>query len=144
MPLPLWIVVANGSRARVLERKHPGEALTQVREWSHPATRQQGQEAGHGHRHGGIRGRSGLIARSTAHDKERAVFAREICRWLAHSLNTHAMGSVALLSSNPFLGDLVSHGEGELHKHLCATHEVDLTDLPLPALAQRLHQDFRL
>ena len=33
MPSPLWIVVANGSRARVLQRHAPAEGLTELRAW---------------------------------------------------------------------------------------------------------------
>lgn len=144
MPLPVWIVVANGSRARVLERQSRREALHEVREWIHPGTRQHRPDLQGGHRQSGIRGRSGLAERSPAHDRERSVFAQEICQWLAHSINTHAVGSVALFSSNPFLGELVAHGQGMLHKHLCATHALDLTGLPLQELDQRLRQDFSL
>lgn len=144
MPLPVWIVVANGSRARVLERPHRGEALREVRDWVHPATRQHRPDLQGGHRQSGIRGRSGLAQRSPAQDRERSAFAQEICQWLAHEIDTHAVGSVALLSSNPFLGELLAHGQGTLDKHLCATHAVDLTGLPLPELEQRLGHDFRL
>jgi hypothetical protein len=144
MPLPVWIVVANGSRARVLERHSHHEGLTEVRDWVHPATRQHRPDLPGGHRQSGIRGRSGLAERAPAQDRERAAFAQDICSWLEHSLKTHTVGSVALFSSNPFLGELVAHGQGMLHKHLCATHAVDLTGLTLPELAQRLRHDFRL
>ena len=144
MPLPVWIVVANGSRARVLERRSHHEGLSEVRDWVHPATRQHRADLPGGHRQSGIRGRSGLAERAPEQDRERAAFARDICRWLEHSLNAHTVGSVALLSSNPFLGELVAHGQGMLRKHLCASHAVDLTGLALPDLEQRLRQDFRL
>lgn len=144
MPLPVWIVVANGSRARVLQRDGHAGALTEIRDWVHPATRQHSQDLGNGHRQSGIRGRSGLAERSTAQNHERSAFAHEICEWLAHGLNTQQAGSVALLASNPFLGELIAHGQGRLHGHLCAAHAVDLTALPLPQLAQRLHQDYHL
>lgn len=144
MPKPLWIVVANGSRARVLQRMHHNEPLTEVKDWVHPATRQHLQDMPQGHRQSGIRGRSGLAERSPFQDHERDTFAGEICQWLEHALHTHEVERVALLSSNPFLGELVSHGQGTLHKHLCATHAVDLTGLPLGELEQRLRQTYRL
>lgn len=144
MPLPVWIVVANGTRARLLQRKAHAEALTEVRDWVHPATREHQQDLGNGHRQSGIRGRSGLAERSPAHDRERSAFAREICQWLSHGLSIHQAGSVALLSSNPFLGDLVAQGQNGLHKHLCGTHAVDLTALPLHELDERLRREFRL
>ena len=48
------------------------------------------------------------------------------------------------LAYNPFLGELLAHGQGSLHKHLIATHVVELTSLPLYELGERLQQDYRL
>ena len=144
MPLPVWIVVAIGSRARLLQREGHAGALTEVRDWVHPATRAHTQDLPSSHRQSGIRGRSGLAERSPAQNRERSAFAHEICEWLAHGINTRQAGSVALLASNPFLGELIAHGQGRLQEHLCAAHAVDLTALPLPQLAQRLHEDYRL
>lgn len=141
---PLWIVVANGSRARVLQRTHAGAALTEVHDWVHPATRMHRPDTINPHRQSGIQGRSGLAERSTAQDHERTAFARDICHWLSQALQTHAQGRVALLSSNPFLGDLVAQGRKTLQQHLCASHAVDLTHLTTAQLAQRLHDDYRL
>lgn len=144
MPLPVWIVVANGSRARLLQRNSHTESLTEVRDWVHPATRQHRQDLNGNHRQSGIRRRSGLAERSPAQDKERSAFAQEIGQWLTQALNVQPISSIALLSSNPFLGELVAQGQGTWHKHLSATHAVDLTALPLPQLAQRLRDDYRL
>ena len=144
MPQPVWIVLANGSRARVLQRLPPNQTLTELKDWAHPATRAHRQDLVGGHRQSGIRGRSGLAERSPAQDRERGAFAQEICQWLTQAIHQHEVGSIALLASNPFLGELVAQCQGTLHKHLCATHAVDLTRLPLNTLAQRLHDDYRL
>ncbi len=142
MPPAVWIVVANGSRARVLQRNHPAEGLTELRDWVHPATRQHHQDPGN--RQSGIRGRSGLAERSPIQDRERSAFAHEICDFLVQAVHSGEVDRIALLSSNPFLGELVAHGQGTLHKHLCATHAVDLTSLPLGQLQTRLREDYRL
>lgn len=144
MPLPIWIVVANGSRARLLQRAGHGEPLTELKDWAHPATRKHPHNATDADRQSGIRGRSGLAERQTPQDKERDTFAHEICLWLSHAINTQQVGNIALLSSNPFLGDLVAHGQGHLHRHLSAVHAVDLTHLPLSELEDRLQHDFHL
>lgn len=144
MPQPLWIVVANGSRARVFQRTRHDEPLTEVKDWVHPGTRQHQQVQGNGHRQSGIRGRSALAERSLPQDRERAAFAGEICAWLVHALHTHQVSRIALLSSNPFLGELMAHGQGALHPHLCATHAVDLTSLPAAQLEERLRETYRL
>jgi protein required for attachment to host cells len=144
MPQSVWILVANGSRARVFQRTPPDHTLVEIKDWVHPATRQHHPDLESKHRHSGIRGRSGLAERSPVQDRERSAFAHEICDWLGHALHNDGGARVALLSSNPFLGELVAHGQGALHKHLCATHAVDLTGLSMPQLAQRLHQDYGL
>lgn len=144
MPQALWIVVANGSRARVFQRLQHGGSLTEIRDWVHPATRQHHRDMPQNHRQSGIRGRSGLAERSPFQDRERNTFAGEICQWLEHALHTHEVEQIALFSSNPFLGELVAHGQGSLHKHLRATHAVDLTGLPPDQLEHRLRQTYGL
>ena len=145
MSLPIWIVVANGSRARLLQRKGPSQALVEVHNWVHPAARQHRDDLPQGHRQSGIQARSGLAPRQSIQDREREVFAREIMQWLSHELNNHAASSVALLSSNPFLGEMLAHQhQGQLHRQVCATHAIDLTSLPLQQLSQRLREDYRL
>ncbi len=144
MSYPVWIVVANGSRARVLQRARPGEPLTEVKDWVSPSTRQQLQNFEGKHRHSGIRGRAGLAEPTEPKDHERDVFALDICRWLTQALNTQQVANIALIASNRFLGDLMNHAKGQLEKHVCAQHAVDLTSLSLQELEQRLHEDFRL
>ncbi len=144
MPQPVWIVVANGSRARVFQRERAGEPLVEIKDWVHPATRQHPQDLTGGHRSGGMRGRTGLAERSPAHEHERSAFAHEICQWLSHAVSTQAVERIALFSSQPFLGDLLACGQDALQKQLCATHAVDLTSLTVADLAQRLHHDYRL
>lgn len=144
MPYRVWIVVANGSRARVLQRFAPGEPLTELYDWTHPATRLHQADLGGAHSQSGIAGRSGLAERSTPHDHEREAFAREISGRLIEAVDAQKVSSIALLASNPLLGDLLSHAHGQLQKHLCAAHAVDLTGLPLHELQKRLHEDYRL
>lgn len=145
MPLPIWILVANGSRARLLQRNGHGGPLTELKDWTHPATRQHPHTPPDADRQSGIRGRSGLAERQLPQDKARNTFAHEICQWLTDALGTRQVGSIALLASNPFLGDLVAHSQGgQLHRHLSAVHPVDLTRLPLNELEHRLREDYRL
>jgi len=145
MSLPLWIVVANGSRARLLQRKGPSQALVEVHNWVHPAARHQRDDLPQGHRQSGIQARAGLAPRQSIQARERQAFARDIMHWLSHELSSHPAGSVALLSSNPFLGELLAQQhQGQLHSQVCATHAIDLTRLPLQQLSQRLREDYRL
>ena len=144
MPLPVWILVANGSRARLLQRTPPEHTLTELHDWVHPATRQHRQDFANGHRQSGIRGRSGLAERSSMQDRARTLFAQEIGLWMAQSARTRSVGHLALLASNPFLGDLITETRKGDCPPVCATHALDLTGLPLPELEQRLRQEFGL
>ena len=144
MPQPVWILVANGSRARLLQRDRQAAPLFEVRDWVHPQTRQHALMQEGEHRTSGIRARSGLAPRQDAKEHERAQFAREICDWLHHSVPTHRIGGVAVFASNPFLGELMAHTQGPLQQHLCASHALDLTQLTLPELDVRLQRDHHL
>ena len=144
MPQGVWIVVANGTRARVVQRPRPGEPLTEVKDWVNPEARRHLQDFENIDRASGIRGRAGLAEPSPLKLHERDTFAREICQWLLQAVNTQQVAHIALLASNPFLGELNGHAQGRLQAHVCATHSVDLTALPLHDLQQRLHEDFRL
>lgn len=144
MSYGIWIVVANGARARVLQRMRPGEPLTEVQDWANPAAHRHLQDFENTGRYGGIQGRTGLAEPTPLKKHERDTFARDICQWLQHAVNTHQVDSIALLASNPFLGDLLSHTRDQLEHHVCATHTVDLTSLPLHELQKRLHDEYRL
>lgn len=144
MPHPVWIVVANGSRARLLQRDRPGDALFEVMNWVHPQTRQHLSPAAGQHRNSGIRGRSGMARRQVTKDHERAQFAQDICHWLDSALGRQRIGAIAFFASNPFLGDLVAHGHGPLRQQLCGSHALDLTSLALPDLDQRMRSNYQL
>lgn len=144
MPPPVWIVVANGSRARLLQRDHPGAPLVEVMDWVHPQTRQHIGSSMGAHRTSGTRGRSGLALPQTVKDHERTQFAQEISQWLQKAVDTHGIGAVTVFASNPFLGELMAHANALLQHHVCASHPLDLTNLSLAELDQRLHAEHRL
>lgn len=144
MPSPIWILVANGSRVRLVQRNAAHAHLTELRQWAHPATRLHPHE-GHGpDRQSGIRGRSALASHGQAEDKERHAFAHEVCEALNQALDGQGVEGIALLASNPFLGQLMACSKGKLRTLLRATHAVDLTDLPMAELDQRLRERYRL
>ena len=144
MPKPLWIVVANGSRARILQRDPPHEALREIKEWVHPQTRQHTPPGEGRHRTSGMRSRSGLAQRETAQDHARAQFAREISHWLDHQMPVSQVSSLALFASNPFLGELLAQGNGAMRRHVQVSHALDLTQLPVAELDARLQRDYGL
>jgi len=144
MPKPLWILVANGSRARLLQRDHPGAALREIMDCVHPQTREHLGRPDSAHRTSGMRGRSGLAAPENPKAHARAQFAHDIRAWLSQAVAAQGVGRLAVFASSPFMGDLRTPGEGALEKLLCASHPLDLTGLALTDLDQRLHKQYGL
>lgn len=144
MPKPLWILVANGSRARLLQRDHPGAALREIMDWVHPQTREHLGTPDSAHRTSGMRGRSGLAAPESPKAHARAQFAHDIRVWLSQAVAAQGVGRLAVFASSPFLGDLRAPGEAALEKLLCASHPLDLTALSLHELELRLQQRYGL
>ncbi len=144
MPKPLWIVVANGSSARLLQRDHPGAGLHAVMDWSHPQTSQHLGSPDSAHRTSGTPGRSGLARPQTARAHARSQFAQDISHWLQQAVVPQGVGALAVFASNPFLGELLAHAARPWQALLCGTHALDLTALTLPELDQRLQQQHGL
>lgn len=144
MPHTSWVLVANGSRARLFERSASDHALLEIMAWIHPEARQHMGSSETDHRTSGTKGRTGLAQPQSTKAHVRAQFAEEISLWLKHALNPQGRLQLAVIASNPFLGELLSHGHGWLERHVCAHHPLDLTSLPLAELDERLHREFGL
>lgn len=144
MSHPLWIIVANGSCARAFERRSVHGPLVELHNWVHPTTRMRASALSLDHPGPGHRGRGGLAPRIEQRHKARNQFAHELSQWLQSQVARQQLGTVALLASNPFLGELVAELPKAVHRQVCASHPTDLTSLPLPLLEARLRQDYRL
>ena len=144
MSQPVWIVVANGASARAFERRGALAPLIELQHWSHPQTRMHAAELSRDHPGPGHSGRGGLTPRIEERHKARQQFAHELSQWLQARLAQHPQGQVALLSSNPFLGELMAALPEGVHTHVCASHPIDLTHLTFQALDECLHRDYRL
>jgi len=144
MSHPLWIVVANGSRARAFERSGALEPLVELQNWVHPQTRMHASELSWDYPGPGHSGRGGLTPRMEQRHKARNQFAHELSQWLQAQVARQNRGMLALFSSNPFLGELMAELPDTVHRHVCASHPTDLTALPFQALDERLRKDYRL
>lgn len=138
---PLWIVVANASRARIMERVRPGEPLLQREDRVHPASR---QHAGATERDGPgqtIAGRSGLAPRTDPRTRERRSFAHELATCLQVHARDHAMGSLVVYASKPFMGALLAELDPPLQRRVHLQVGVDMTTWPLAQIEDRLQRD---
>jgi protein required for attachment to host cells len=138
---PDWIVVANATRARVLQRER-GKRMTVIKVFSHPEGRSKVSDlvddrAGHGssdHSYGGASYPPRIDAKRREHER----FARELGAWLEHSAEQGAYRSLALLASSPFLGELKSELGPAAGKLVTVTHGVDLTAVGPAELEKRI------
>lgn len=138
---PDWIVVANASRARILQRER-GEPMTVVRTFSHPEGRSRVRDlvddrAGHGssdHAWGG----SAYPPRIDAKRKEHQRFACELAAWLERAAAQGEYRSLGLLASSPFLGELRAELGQATGKLVTVVHDVDLTAVGPAELEKRI------
>lgn len=138
---PDWIVIANASRARILQRER-GAPMTVVKTFSHPEGRGKVSDladdrAGHGssdHSWGG----SAYPPRIDAKRKEHERFAIELAAHLERAAEQGAYRSLAILASSPFLGELKAELGQAAQRLLTVTHDVDLTAVGPAELEKRI------
>lgn len=138
---PLWIVVANASRARIMARERPGEPLLQREDRVHPASRQHPRQAERDHPGQTIAGRSGLAPRTDARTRERNSFAHELADCLQDHHQHNSMGDLVVYASNPFMGTLIAQLDAQLRRHVRLHDAVDMTNWPLAQIEARLQRD---
>lgn len=102
------VLVANAARARLFERDADNGAMRETASFVHPQSRMKGRELG--------RDRPGQAFKSEArtayepstdpHQKETTEFARELAQRLEALALARRYWRIAVLASNPFLGEL--------------------------------------
>ena len=138
---PLWIVVANASRARIMARERPGEPLLQREDRVHPASRQHPRQTERHLPGQTIAGRSGLAPRTDARTRERNSFAHELADCLQDHQQHNSMGDLVVYASNPFMGALMAQLDAQLKGRVRLHEAVDMTNWPLPQIEARLQRD---
>jgi len=140
-----WIVLANASRARILEREPEGGRLDELADLVHPQSREKGSELtsdrdGHAQKAHGDRGglRTSFQPRTEPRQKEHAVFALEVSRYLEEAVTQGRCAGLVLIASDPFLGELRSHLGDAAKRVLGATIARDLTSFAGQDLARRV------
>jgi protein required for attachment to host cells len=140
-----WLVVANGSRARVLEQADVPGGCTSVAALVHPQTRQKGVELAA--QHGGDRpghvegtghglGSAAYQPRTDPRERERQRFAREVAAVLNRGVASGRCGGLIVMASDPFLGELKAELDGQATKRLLRTQAVDHTAMSDAELAR--------
>ena len=136
-----WIVIANGSRARILERRADAQAVL-IRSFHHAPSRQHSSELGDDHAGNQATGRgfgsAALGPRTDPHEREIERFASDLAEHLEAAARTHAMDAVMVFASSHFLGLLRQRLGSSTRKMIEATINVDISGLPLPEVDRRV------
>jgi len=139
-----WLVVANASRARVLEPSDVSGVYAHVADLVHPQSRQKGTDlavdrpghvpgpAAHG------TGSSAYDARTDPREREHDRFAREVAATLNDGIAAGRCAGLVLVASNPFLGHLKQHLSAQANKALLRSVVADYTALNELELTRRL------
>jgi protein required for attachment to host cells len=140
-----WVVLANAARARIFERETESGTLVEMLDLIHPQSREKTAELtsdreGHAQKAHGDPGRSGTAFQphTTPRQKEHAAFAVEVSRHLEVAATQGRCGDVALIASDPFLGELKSHLGNATRRVLSATVPRDFTTYAGTDLAHRV------
>jgi putative phosphoribosyl transferase len=139
-----WVVVANAARARLCEFDPRNGALTEMADFVHPSSRQKGNKLatdrpGHAEK-GQASMRTSFEPHTDAQHKEHERFARELALQLNVAVAAHRCPAVALVASNPFLGEIKAHLDDAATRVLVATEAADLTHCETRQLERRVAQ----
>jgi protein required for attachment to host cells len=138
-----WVVVANASRARLLESVGPPGGFRHIADMVHPQSRQKGTELardrpgrieGTGHGLGSAK----YLPKTDAREREHERFAQEVAQALNEGVSDGRCGGIVLVASNPFLGQLRAHLGTRAEKLLLRTLAHDYTALTEAELTARL------
>lgn len=138
-----WLVVANASRARVLEEADGGKGYVHVADLVHPQSRQKGGELDFdrpGHVTSGAHGAGSAEYRPRVEPHQREVehFAAELAGLLDAGIADGRCAGLVLVASNPFLGHLKARLGAQAGARVLRTVAHDYTTLSDADLAQRL------
>jgi protein required for attachment to host cells len=139
-----WILVANASKARVFERTSFTEPLVELSDWQHPESRMLASETERAPLGQSLAGRSGLAPRTDLKQHHRSEFAKTLSRYFHEAVLNHRVNSLALVVSNPFMGELLGHLDSSVEKIIGAKHVQDLTSLSVKELDKKLRTELRL
>lgn len=142
-----WILVANGSEARLFESEYRPKTLNLLQEIKHPQSREkvaelasdrsghyQGDAGGNG---GSTQGSFGEANNPKEHEMER--FASELVKTLDAGRSTNSFEHLIIASSPKFHGLLNKQMNGHLSKYVDRHINKDLTSLKEDELLARLH-----
>ncbi|KKB12850.1 hypothetical protein VE25_05275 [Devosia geojensis] len=137
-----WILIADGSQARVLENTGPGKGLKQVRglDFSIPAMQAKdimADRPGRAFSSVGT-GRSAMEPKTDPVEHREAEFCKSMAEMLDKSLQKGAFDRLVIAAAPITLGNIRKALSPQLKKSVMAELDKDLTNIPTAALDKHL------
>ena len=133
-----WILIADGTQARVLEHHLPGKGLTTVKglDWSIEPLQSQDIDSdrpGRGHSSGGS-ARSSMEPKTDPAQHREAEFIRTVAQVLDRKVQEGAFDRLVIAAAPIALGNLRKAMSDHVKKTVVAELDKDLTNIPSPAV----------
>ncbi len=140
-----WIVVANGSQAKILEKPH-AEATdwAEIERLIYPDIRIHGNKLDGDARGHSISGRRGLAPRQELKEYHYQKFCKLISAKLRDGVLTSRVRKITIYAPAQLLGELMKQTEDVVKKLISQTHAIDLTALPIYDLNKRFREEFAI
>lgn len=140
---PTWILVADGSRARLFEQERPDGHLAQVQAWVHPQTRLRAESLAYGDLGRASKGHTGTVSfspRTSLKEREHQRFAHALAQALDEGVRGGRCGALVLIASNSMLGLIRQDLPTQAAKRVLWSAPVDLTRLDGRELEARIEE----
>lgn len=127
---PTWILIADGSRARLFEQARPQEHWRELRAWVNPATRLRTESLAFdqlGRASKGQPGATSFVPRTTPRQREHRRFAQELTRHLDLGVRSGQCDGLVLIASSALLGEIRQALPAQAAKRVRWSAPVDLT-----------------
>ena len=135
-----WILIADGTQARVLEHTGPGKGLANVKglDWSIPPLQSQDIDTDRpGRAHSAV-GRSAMEPKTDPAQHREAELVRSIANVLDEKAKAGDFDRLVIAAAPIALGHLRKLLSEHVKKVIVAELDKDLTNLPTPQLAKHL------
>lgn len=135
-----WVLVANASRARCFEREPSTSRLRELADFVHEESRIKSSQLDDDRPGHAMKGHAStqFDTRTDARAKQRGEFARELAAYLDEAALAHRYDRLAVMASDPFLGELRAHLGDASRRLMMTSRSVDLTQVAGHALESRV------
>ena len=142
MARPTWILVADGSRARLFEQERPDDGrLLPLQSWTNPALRLRAESLAVRNMGRASKGHTGTVSfepRTSLKEREHDRFAHEMAQHLADGVRGGRCDALVLIASNSMLGAIRQALPAQAAKRVQWSAAVDLTRLDGRELRERV------